>query len=115
MAAMVVRTAVAGALAFVVVGGSQAAASAAVRWVGRNLLTDHLFLDKKTDEVAAQLGVTLPKEPTLQQQAGLRKMSRETGAAFDRAFANTLYFGHDRVMVVIRKVQAQLQQPGVSP
>jgi predicted outer membrane protein len=166
MTAMVLRTAVAGALAIVAVGGSQVAASAAVRtepaaetvraalppgvttdevtliqrvrqasiveiwsgqraqqvaaspsvrWVGRSLLTDHLFLDKKTDEVASQLGITLPKEPTLQQQAGVRKMSRETGAAFDRAFANTLYFGHDTVMQIIKRVQAQLQQPGANP
>jgi predicted outer membrane protein len=87
----------------------------AVRWVGRSLLSDHVFLDRKVDEIAAQLGVSLPNQPTLQQQAGVRKMARETGAAFDRAFANSLYFGHDVVMKLIRANQDEVQRGGVNP
>lgn len=90
-------------------------ANPAIRWVGRSLITDHLFLDRVTEELAAKLGLRLPKEPTLQQQSGVRKMAREKGAAFDRAFANSLYFGHSVVTGIARKAQADLQRPGANP
>ena len=90
----------------------QQSSDSAVRWVGQNLLIDHVYLDQQAERAADELGIDLPREPTLQQQAAIRKMARETGEPFDRAFANTLYYGHDRVMELIREVQRQARRPG---
>jgi predicted outer membrane protein len=86
-----------------------------VRWVGMSLLTDHIFLDKQMDQIAEQLKIELPKEPTLQQQSGIRKMARETGPEFDRAFSGSLFFGHDTVMKLIKTSQAQVNRDGINP
>ena len=81
--------------------------SPSVKWVGRGLLNDHVFLSKKLKEAAAALNLKLPKEPDLQQQAGVRKMARVTGKDFDLAFANSLHFGHTVVLKMARDVVAE--------
>jgi putative membrane protein len=81
--------------------------SPAVKWVGRGLLKDHIFLEQKVGEAARQLNLKLPEEPDLQQQAGIRKMARVTGAEFDRAFANVLHFGHSLVLPMAQAVVAE--------
>jgi predicted outer membrane protein len=86
---------------------AQFASSPAVKWVGRGLLADHEFLDEKVAEAARKFDVSLPKEPTLQQQAGVRKMARVSGPEFDRAFANALHFGHSQVLPIAQKVVAE--------
>jgi len=87
-----------------------------VRWVGRQLIIEHEQLDKHVADVATRYDISLPPEPTLWQQTGARKMARETGRAFDLAFANTLYYGHDRVMGLIgRAKQAVAARPAIDP
>jgi putative membrane protein len=81
--------------------------SPAVKWVGRGLITDHVFLEQKVAEAAQQLNLKLPAEPDLQQQAGIRKMARVTGPEFDRAFANVLHFGHSIVLPMAQAVVAE--------
>lgn len=81
--------------------------SPAVKWVGKGLLNDHVFLTKKLDEASEALGVKLPKEPDLQQQSAVRKMARVTGKDFDLAFANSLHFGHTVVLKMAQDVVAE--------
>jgi predicted outer membrane protein len=81
--------------------------SPAVKWVGRGLLNDHIYLEKKVKEAAQQMNIKLPAEPDLQQQAGIRKMARVTGQEFDLAFANTLHFGHSLVLPMAKAVVAE--------
>jgi predicted outer membrane protein len=89
--------------------------NASVRWVGHQLTVEHERLDKQVAEVAMAFDISLPEEPTLWQQTGARKMAREQGRAFDLAFANTLFYGHDRVMSLIRRAQQEVDRPGIDP
>jgi predicted outer membrane protein len=94
----------------------QVSDSPSVRWVGRQLDVEHETLMEHVAKVASHYNLSLPSEPTQWQQAGARKMARETGHAFDLAFANTLYYGHDRVMELIRRAKEELaRQPSTDP
>jgi putative membrane protein len=85
----------------------QFSSNASVKWVGRNLLADQTFFDRKVVAAGEQFGVDLPNEPDLQQQAGMRKMARVSGAEFDRAFANVLHFGNTRILPLAKAVVAE--------
>ena len=94
----------------------QVSDSPSVRWVGRQLDVEHEALMEHVAKVATHYSLSLPSEPTQWQQAGARKMARETGRAFDLAFANTLYYGHDRVMELIGRAKEEVaRQPSLDP
>ncbi|MFB8755219.1 DUF4142 domain-containing protein [Streptomyces nigra] len=78
----------------------------AVRTAGRHLVEGHTFLDDRVREVAAQLGLQLPDEPTEQQRGWLMELSAAEGADFDQKFANILRLAHGKVFPVVAEVRA---------
>ena len=87
----------------------QRAGSQRVKDVGKVLAADHLMLDVKVRQVAAQLGVPLPNKPNVDQQSWMKELSTLTGAAYDRTFANRLRAAHGKVFAVVAAVRANTQ------
>ncbi|WP_405620517.1 DUF4142 domain-containing protein [Streptomyces sp. NBC_00076] len=78
----------------------------AVRTAGTHLVEGHTFLDERVRDVAAQLGLELPNEPTEQQQGWLATLNTAQGVDYDRQFANILRLAHGKVFSVVAQVRA---------
>ncbi|WP_128374790.1 DUF4142 domain-containing protein [Streptomyces cavernae] len=78
----------------------------AVRTAGVHLMEGHTFLDARVREVASQLGLELPNQPSEQQQQWLATLSAAQGEDYDRDFANILRAAHGKVFSVVAQVRA---------
>ena len=78
--------------------------SDAVKSYGQMLVTDHSDANQKATAVANQIGVTPPSEPNAKQKAMYDKLSKLSGAAFDREFAKEMVQDHKQD---IRKFQQE--------
>jgi putative membrane protein len=67
-----------------------------VRSFGDMLVKDHSAGNEKATEVANAIGVTPPTEPNSKQKAMYDKMSKLSGAAFDREFAKMMVDDHKK-------------------
>ncbi len=68
--------------------------SDAVKSYGQMLVNDHQADEQKAKQVANQIGVTPPNEPTAAQKSDYDKMSKLSGKAFDRRFAVMMVNDH---------------------
>lgn len=78
----------------------------AVKTAGEHLVEGHTFLDARVREVATQLSLELPNQPTAQQRDWLDEMSDARGEAYDEKFANILRAAHGKVFSVVAEVRA---------
>lgn len=74
--------------------------------VGATLAEDHTKLNVDVKKLADQYGVTLPDQPTSQQQAWMDEISSTSGEAFDRTFADRLRAAHGTVFGLVAEVRA---------
>jgi predicted outer membrane protein len=72
--------------------------SAAVKDLGKRLVTDHTNLDQTLQKAASAEGVELPTSPNAQQQTLAQQYGTATGSAFDRLFVTTQLTGHMQAM-----------------
>lgn len=84
----------------------QRAGSAKVREVGNNLAREHMVLDEDVRQVAAQLNVVLPSQPSEQQKGWMTELSKLKGNEFDARFVHLLRAAHGNVFPTIAKVRA---------
>lgn len=80
-----------------------------VREIGRFIADEHTDLDQQVREVAATLGVPLPREPFAQHQSWLDQIDRQTGEDFDREFIQLLREAHGQVYPLIAYARAGTQ------
>lgn len=76
-----------------------------VKDVGFALMVDHGRLDKFTRDLAQQMGLALPDQPSDEQRGWLGEEMAATGQNFDRIFANRLRAAHGAVLNVISQVR----------
>lgn len=62
----------------------------AVKEFASKLLQDHTAAHRELTQLASQLGVELPTEPTRAMRREVEKMSKKSGAEFDREFVRTV-------------------------
>jgi putative membrane protein len=67
-----------------------------VRSFGQMLEKNHSDANKKAVDVAKSLGMTPPTEPSKKQKADYDKMSKMSGAQFDKAFAAHMVADHKK-------------------
>jgi predicted outer membrane protein len=84
----------------------QRATNSVVQEVGRRISTEHIELDAIVRQAADQLGVTLPSQPSAQQQGWMQEISARTGADYDRTAINLLRQAHGKVLPVIAQVRS---------
>ncbi|MGK5627167.1 DUF4142 domain-containing protein [Streptomyces sp. URMC 123] len=77
----------------------------AIRRTGEHLVEGHTFLDARVREVAAQLGVELPNQPTAQQRGWLDRFTAARGAEYERTFAQVLRLAHGKIFSVIGQIR----------
>ncbi|GAA3530947.1 DUF4142 domain-containing protein [Streptomyces osmaniensis] len=78
----------------------------AVRTAGEHLIEGHAFLDERVRDVAAELSLQLPNEPSEQQQEWLATLNAAQGVEYDSRFANILRLAHGKVFSVVAQVRA---------
>ena len=83
----------------------QRAVNDVVRTVGGRLAAEHAELDEMVREVADQLGVTLPSQPSNDQQRWMQEISAQSGPDYDRTAVNLLRQAHGKVLPVISQVR----------
>jgi putative membrane protein len=91
-----ISEAIQGNLAEVQVGqlAQQKGTSEGVRTFGQHLEQDHGAAREKAVAVATELGATPPTEPNRKQKRVYERLSKLSGAAFDKAFAKAMVDDH---------------------
>jgi putative membrane protein len=91
-----IKEAIQGNLAEVQVGqlAQEKGAIQGVRDFGAMLAKDHQMANEKATQVAQHLSVTPPDKPGLKQKALYDKLSRLSGAQFDREFTKSMVKDH---------------------
>jgi predicted outer membrane protein len=84
----------------------QRASRGAVAEVGRLLATEHTELDAITRRTADQLGVTLPSQPSAQQQGWMEQISAARGPDYDRTAITLLRLAHGNVLPVVAQARS---------
>jgi putative membrane protein len=82
-----------------------------VKSFGQMLVTDHSAANQKAMEVASQMGVTPPSKPNAKQKAMYDKMSKLSGAAFDKAFAKEMVADHKKDIAAFKKEAKKKNDP----
>ena len=77
--------------------------SEGVRDFGKMLVDDHSKAQKKTADLAKDLNVTPPTQPTAEQTKKYDALARLSGAEFDRQFAADMVKGHQEEIAKYEK------------
>ncbi|GIJ77859.1 hypothetical protein Xph01_22910 [Micromonospora phaseoli] len=82
-----------------------------VKEVAQQFVTDHTELDQSVQDLAGQLNVELPSEPTSDQRSALDQLNNASGAEFDRLWVTQELAGH---VQAIQATQTEISQ-GTEP
>jgi putative membrane protein len=85
--------------------------SDAVKSFGQMLVSDHQANNEKATQVANQLGVTPPTQPSAKQKAAYDKLSKLSGAAFDRQFAQMMVMDHKQDIAKFQREAKKTNDP----
>jgi putative membrane protein len=83
----------------------------AVKSFGQMLVTDHQANNEKAKQLASQLGVTPPTEPSAKQRAEHDRMAKLSGAAFDRQFAQMMVTDHKQTIAKFQREAKKSSDP----
>jgi putative membrane protein len=111
-----IKKAIEGNLAEVAVGqlAQQKGGSNGVKDFGRQLEADHSAANQKAMNVASSLSVTPPTEPSKQQKETYQKLSKLSGAAFDRAFVKEAVTDHKKDIAEYEKEAKRQNDPAAA-
>src|SRR4029079_16993452 len=74
-----------------------------VKKFGQMLNDDHSAANQKAIDVAKSMGITAPDGPSAKQKADYNKMSKMSGAQFDRSFATHMVADHEKDIAEYKK------------
>jgi putative membrane protein len=83
-----------------------------VKNFGQTLAEDHLAANQKAFDVAKSMGVTPPNGPNAKQKAESEKMSKVSGAQFDREFATHMVADHRKDITEYKKASKNADAAG---
>lgn len=86
--------------------------SEAVKAFSERMVADHQKVNGELLAIAATAGTTMPSSPDPAHQAALDKLRRETGSAFDRAYATRMVQDHQAAVTLFEKAATQ---PDIQP
>ena len=72
--------------------------SADVKKFGQRMVDDHSKANDELKQLAAKKGITLPTDLTSEQKSEKDKLSKLSGAAFDKEFMSVMVSDHDKVV-----------------
>jgi len=82
---------------------SQKAASADVKAFGTKMVQDHSNANTELKSVAAKKGVTLPADVNAEQKAMYDKLSKLSGAEFDKEYVKGMVADHEKDVAEFKK------------
>jgi putative membrane protein len=82
-----------------------------VKKFGQMLNDDHSAANQKAIDVAKSMG-TAPDGPSAKQKANYNKMSKMSGAQFDRSFATHMVADHEKDIAQYKKESKQADAAG---
>ena len=88
----------------------QRGASQQAKSFGQMLKSDHQANQQKAEQVAKQTGVTPPTSPSAMQKSDYDRLSKLSGAEFDRQFAAMMVKDHRKVIGEFRR-EARVKSP----
>jgi predicted outer membrane protein len=77
-----------------------------VREIGKKISDEHSELDAITIQLARDLGVVLPNQPTDQQKEWMSEISAQSGTNYDVRMVNLLRQAHGTILPAIAQVRA---------
>ncbi|MEU9735407.1 DUF4142 domain-containing protein [Streptomyces sp. NPDC048002] len=83
--------------------------SAAMKEAGKHLLVGHAGLDAMCRKIAPELGITLPNQPSPQQQQFVATVESKTGKEFDSTAVAFMRVAHGRIFPAIAGIRANTQ------
>lgn len=83
-----------------------------VKKFGQTLIDDHSAANQKAMDAARSMGMTPPDGPNAKQKADYNKMSKMSGAQFDRDFATHMVMDHERDIAEYKKGAKQPDAAG---
>lgn len=81
-------------------------ASKAVVTAGRHLIDGHAALDATCRKIAPMLSISIPNQPSPQQQGFINTLTADSGKQFDKDFANILRVTHGTIFNSIAKIRS---------
>src|SRR5262245_57312957 len=91
----------------------QHAASAAIKRFGEHLARDHTRMNEELMAIARKKAITLPKTLDSETQEKVDRLSKLTGAEFDRAFSKAMIAGHEKAIEKFEMAAKNSQDPDV--
>lgn len=112
---MFVRGAVEGGLAQIQFGqlAAQKGGSDDVKALGRQMVEDHMALNKELADVGDSIGVMLPRHISKEDQAELDKLNGLSGDAFDTEYLTMMVKGHHHDLREFRVEAEGTQDPAL--
>jgi putative membrane protein len=89
----------------------QKATSDAVKQFGQRMATDHAKAGQELAQLAAGKGVELLKQPSRKTQMEKDRLSKATGAAFDREYVKMMVKDHENDVAAFRRQSQQAPDP----
>jgi putative membrane protein len=87
------------------------ASSKAVKDFGAMMVADHTKLNNELKALAAKQGIALPAELDPAHQAVVNKLSKLSGAAFDKAYITDMVKDHQKDLAEFKAEAAKTQDP----
>lgn len=84
----------------------QRADSERVQEIGRLIAQEHAALDGIVRDAASKLDVTLPDQPSQEQQGWMAEISAASGPEYDKVAINRLRAAHGKVLPIISQVRS---------
>ena len=79
---------------------------------GQTLIEDHSAANQKAIDAAKSMGINAPDGPSAKQKADYNKMSKMSGAQFDRGFATHMVADHEKDIAEYKKESKQADAAG---
>ena len=110
-----VKKAAEGGLAEVEIGqlATQKASSDEVKKFGQRMVDDHTKANDQLKQVASTLGVTLPDKLSAKDEATKDRLSKLSGAQFDRAYMKDMVRDHTKDVTEFRQESKAAKNPEV--
>jgi putative membrane protein len=89
------------------------ASSPDVKNFGQRMVDDHSKANDELKQVASQKGITLPSAPSAKHKAKMDKMSKLSGAAFDKAYMDDMVADHKKDVGEFQKEASSGKDPDV--
>jgi predicted outer membrane protein len=89
--------------------GLKKGTSKAVITASKHLIDGHAALDSTCRKVAPMLNITIPDQPSPQQQGFINTLNADSGKQFDSDFANILRITHGTIFNTISKIRSTTQ------